>query len=81
MEIRRGQTSSVKYDLDEQTMKVLSSNTMTFKEAKRMMRDIENVLKKAQPPSNTAPDDNLSLIKPPWLLRKVLGWQNIIKRA
>ena len=80
MEVRSGQTSCLKYNLDEQTMKVLSANTMSFKDAKRMMRDIENVLKMAQPAANSSPDD-LSLSDPPWFFRKFFGWQNIIKKA
>ena len=80
MEVRSGQTSCLKYNLDKQTMKVLSVDTMSFKDAKHMMRDIENVLKMGQPAVNSSPDD-LSLSDPPWILRKLFGWQSIIKRA
>ena len=80
MEVRSGQTSYLKYNLDKQTMKVLSVDTMSFKDAKHMMRDIENVLKMGQPAVNSSPDD-LSLSDPPWILRKLFGWQSIIKRA
>lgn len=61
-------------------MQVLSSDEMTFKQAKRLMRDIEDVLKRGQPAANHSPDD-LSLHDPPWIFRKLFGWQNIIKKA
>jgi hypothetical protein len=80
MEVRSGQTSYLKYNLDEQTMKILSANTMSFKDAKRIMRDIENVLKMGQPAVNSSPED-LLLSKPPWIFRKFFGWQDVIKKA
>lgn len=81
MEVRSGLTPTLKYDLEKQTVQVRSSDEMTYAQAKRLMRDLEEVLKRTQPaPTPTAPDD-LTLIDPPWILRKLFGWQNIIKKA
>ena len=81
MEVRSGQTSTLTYDFDKQTVQVRSSDEMTYAQAKRLKIDLEEVLKRTQPaPTPTAPDD-LVLITPPWILRKIFGWQNIIKKA
>jgi hypothetical protein len=79
MEVRRGQTSYLKYDLDKKTMKVLSSNTMTFKDAKRMKHDIDNILKMGQPSAKSAPDVYETSSAPWWL--RIFGWDTITKKA
>lgn len=81
MEVRSGQTSYLKYDHDRQVMQVHSAKEMSFLEAKRMMRDIEAILKMHQKPAATSAPDDLSLSTPPWIFRKLFGWQNVIKKA
>jgi hypothetical protein len=77
---RKGQTSYVRYDLDADSIEVLSPE-MTLREAKRTMHDIQELIKRSQPaPSVSALDDYQSQ-QPPWVFRKLFGWQTIIKRA
>ncbi len=77
---RKGQTSYVRYDLDVDSIEVLLPE-MTLKEAKRVMYDLQEIIKRSQrAPSVSALDDYQSK-QPPWILRKLFGWQTIIKRA
>ena len=81
MAVRSGNTPHIKYDYDKQTMQVRSSDEMTFKNAKRMMREIEEILAREHPAPNPSAPDDLSLSKAPWILRKLFGWQDVIKKA
>ena len=78
--LRKGKTRFFSYDYDAETIS-LFGRELTFKEAKQLKYAVEEVMKRrdnAPPP--TAPDDLIS-IKPPWILRKFFGWQNVIKKA
>lgn len=80
---RSGQTSYLKYDLDKKTVTLheFLGEEISLGTAKRLRNDIDNVLKMAQPLAPASAPDDLSLSTPPWIFRKLFGWQNVIKKA
>jgi|TARA_R110002126_G_scaffold130869_1_gene274479 hypothetical protein len=79
---RHGSTHFLKYDLDKETIELhLVEHEMSLKEVKQLRNEIDDVLKRAQPLRASSAPDDLSLSQPPWILRKLFGWQSIIKRA
>jgi hypothetical protein len=75
-----GQTSYIRYNLKDDIIIPLLPE-MTLKESKRMASDIQELVKMKQNASlSVAPTDYQSQ-SPPWILRKLFGWQSIIKRA
>jgi hypothetical protein len=75
-----GQTSYIRYNLKDDTIIPLLPK-MTLREAKKMASDIQELVKQTQNASlSVAPTDYQSQ-SPPWILRKLFGWQTIIKRA
>jgi hypothetical protein len=77
---RKGHTSYVRYDLDADSIEVLLPE-MTLKEAKRTMYDIQEILKRKQSAPSVFALDDYQSSQPPWIFRKLFGWQTIIKRA